>query len=170
MIAIKKQKTIFPTALRHKAKLLGDALISQHATVAVAESCTGGMIGEILTANAGSSAYFAGGVIAYSNHIKQTVLSVPKIVLDKNGAVSSETVTFMAQNVRTLFKTDYAIAVSGIAGPDGGTKKKPVGLVYIGIAFRETVKSYKCNFAGSRQSVRNQTVYTALSALTRLLR
>ncbi|HEX7510996.1 MAG TPA: nicotinamide-nucleotide amidohydrolase family protein, partial [Chitinivibrionales bacterium] len=113
------------------SKKLGALLIEKGLTLSVAESCTGGMIGAAITSVAGSSKYFKGGVIAYANEIKEKVLGVPKELLETKGAVSAEVVEVMARGVAELCKTQCGIAVSGIAGPDGGTDEKPVGLVFI---------------------------------------
>ncbi len=103
-------------------------------TLSVAESCTGGKIASLLTSVPGSSAYFKGGIVAYSNEIKIKSLNVDPLLIDKFGAVSEEVVTEMAKNILTLFKTDYSIAISGIAGPDGGTEIKPVGTTWVAVS------------------------------------
>jgi PncC family amidohydrolase len=155
----------FHSSITFLAKRLGRLCVEKKLTLSVAESCTGGMIGAAITAVPGSSAYFSGGVVSYRNEMKHNVLGVPKLVLEKNGAVSAETVTAMVKGVRRLCKTDCAIAVSGIAGPDGGTKKKPVGLVYIGIGSGKKVRSFKYYFKGDRQEIRRQTVEKALERM-----
>lgn len=147
------------------AKRLGRRFTEKKLTLSVAESCTGGMIGAAITAVPGSSAYFKGGVVSYSNEMKHNVLGVPKLVLEKKGAVSAEAVRAMVKGVRRLCKTDCAIAVSGIAGPDGGTKKKPVGLVYVGIGAGKKVQVFKFYFRGDREMVRKQTVEEALEKM-----
>jgi nicotinamide-nucleotide amidase len=113
---------------------VGALLLSKQASVATAESCTGGYIAHKLTSIPGSSAYFKGSVVAYSNQIKEQVLQVPKEVIKSKGAVSEETVKAMAQNVKKLYQTDYAISTSGVAGPDGGSQEKPVGTIWIAVA------------------------------------
>ncbi|MGA2508321.1 MAG: CinA family protein [Chitinispirillaceae bacterium] len=148
---------------------LGRILLEKKMTLAVAESCTGGMIGSAITDIAGASRYFLGGIIAYDTNIKKSVLHVPRTTLNKYGAVSRQTVTAMAHAVRKLMKADCSIAVSGIAGPGGGTREKPVGLVYIGIAVKNSVKSFKYRFKGTRENIRKQTVKEALRLLIRLL-
>jgi PncC family amidohydrolase len=147
------------------AKRLGSLCLEKKLTLSVAESCTGGMIGAAITAVPGSSAYFSGGIISYSNDVKRMVLGVPKPVLEKKGAVSAETVKAMVKGVRRLCKTDCGIAVSGIAGPDGGTKQKPVGLVYVGIGLGKKVRSFKYYFRGTRQEIRSLTVSVALQRM-----
>jgi PncC family amidohydrolase len=113
---------------------LGPLLRAQGITVATAESCTGGLIGSLLTDISGSSDYYLGGVIAYSNQVKQALLGVQAKTLSIAGAVSQETAIQMAHGARRLLGTDYALSVTGIAGPTGGTPGKPVGLVYIALA------------------------------------
>jgi PncC family amidohydrolase len=153
------------TSIALLAQRLGRRFAEKKLTLSVAESCTGGMIGAAITAVPGSSAYFSGGVVSYSNEMKHNVLGVPKLVLEKKGAVSAETVKAMVKGVLRLCKTDCAIAVSGIAGPDGGTKKKPVGLVYVGIGAGKKVQAFKYHFKGGREQVRRQTVEKALERM-----
>lgn len=137
--------------------------------LAVAESCTGGLLGHRLTQFAGSSKYFIGGVIAYSNKIKEEVLSVPKDVIQNKGAVSSETARLMARGIAEKFSCDLGLGITGIAGPGGGTPEKPVGLVYIGLAARtgsawfEVVE--KCYFNGPRGQIKHRSTQKALDML-----
>lgn len=120
--------------LRELSAELGRQLDHYHLTIALAESCTGGMIASVLTDIAGSSHYVMGGVVSYSNFAKMHVLGVESETLDAHGAVSSETAQEMARGARSLLQTDLAISVTGIAGPGGGTPEKPVGLVYLHLA------------------------------------
>jgi nicotinamide-nucleotide amidase len=113
--------------------VIGKLLISQSKTVSTAESCTGGEIAHLITGVPGSSTYFKGSVVAYANSIKTQLLGVQDYILTKYGAVSENTVKEMAVGVRSLLKTDYALATSGIAGPDGGTDEKPVGTIWIAV-------------------------------------
>jgi len=115
-------------------EIIGKLLIEKNQTLSTAESCTGGYISHLITSVPGSSNYYTGSVIAYSNQIKENLLGVQNKTLIDNGAVSKQVVTEMALGVQKKFKTDYAIATSGIAGPDGGTEKKPVGTTWIAIA------------------------------------
>jgi PncC family amidohydrolase len=158
-----------PSSPENLAAKLGRLLVKRNLTIATAESCTGGLIGGALTAIRGSSAYVRGGIIAYSNDIKQKLLSVPKKVLIAHGAVSSETAHAMAIGAQKKLNADCSIAVTGIAGPDGGTKEKPVGLVYVAICCKDVAKVKKCLFKGSRQEVREQTVCAALKILCEML-
>ena len=130
--------------------------------LAVAESCTGGLIGARLTSVPGSSAYFEGGVIAYSNNLKMTLLAVPMGVIESEGAVSALTVESMAMGAAAAAMADCAIAVTGVAGPDGGTKEKPVGTVWIGVALPAGTTSRMYRFDGGREAIRQQTVDAAL--------
>jgi nicotinamide-nucleotide amidase len=130
--------------------VIGKLLTGRKETLSSAESCTGGNIGKLITSVPGSSAYYKGGTIAYSNEIKERFLNVPIEILEKYGAVSEETVLSMAKNQRTLFNTDYALAISGIAGPDGGTEDKPVGTVWIAVAGKENATAKKYNFGNKR--------------------
>jgi PncC family amidohydrolase len=113
---------------------LGRALLAHGVTISTAESCTGGLIAHWLTDVPGSSAYMLGGIVAYSNTAKQALLHVRERTLIDFGAVSEPTAQQMAVNARRIFQADYALSVTGIAGPDGGTAEKPVGLTYIGLA------------------------------------
>jgi PncC family amidohydrolase len=152
------------------AKKLGALLTQRGLTMAVAESCTGGMIGAAITRVPGSSAYFKGGVIAYSNEIKEQVLGVPRELLETKGAVSGEVVKAMAQGVAKLCKSSCSIAVSGIAGPQGGSADKPVGLVFIGIYLKDKVQSFTFNFAGDRERVRKEATKAGLEKMMEALR
>lgn len=134
-------------------------------TCGTAESCTGGGIGSAITAVPGSSAVFMGGVISYDNSVKQGVLGVSPETLATVGAVSSETAEQMAVGARKLLKVDYAVSVTGIAGPDGGSAEKPVGLVWFGIATPTSTKTEKRVFPGNRAEVRAATVEHALLLL-----
>jgi len=132
-------------------------------TLATAESCTGGGIGAALTAIPGSSAVYKGGVISYTNEIKQNLLGVDSKILEEYGAVSEQVALAMAEGTKNLLKTDIAVSVTGLAGPDGDDRGNPVGLVYIGYADNNIAICKKCYFTGDRDSVRQQAVETALS-------
>jgi PncC family amidohydrolase len=120
-----------PTSLE---VIIGQILAQQGLTIGTAESCTGGLIGHRLTEVPGSSEYFFGGIIAYSNEIKERVLGVSHATLETHGAVSAETAIEMARGARRVLQTDIAVSVTGIAGPGGGTADKPIGLTYIAVA------------------------------------
>lgn len=145
---------------------VGSALIDLAYTISTAESCTGGLLSHVLTGISGSSAYFMGGVVAYSNAIKEQVLGVQALTLERYGAVSEQTACEMAAGVRVKFGTEIGLSTTGIAGPTGGTVDKPVGLVWIGISTPEETRAYECHFSGERLEVMRQTV---IEVLTRLL-
>ncbi len=154
---------------------LAQALLQECAelglTVATAESCTGGMVSAALTDVAGSSAVFLGGVISYSNQMKMDALDVPPGLLAQYGAVSEETARAMAQGVRALSGADLAVAVTGVAGPDGGTAEKPVGLVWFALADRGQHDRHARLYArGARESIRASATSTALDLLRRAAR
>jgi len=146
-------------------KVFHKKMMSSEKTVSAAESCTGGLIQSLITNNAGSSGYFLGGVVSYSNEVKMKLLGVKESTLEKFGAVSEDTVREMVLGVQKLIGSDYAIAVSGIAGPDGGTEDKPVGLVYIGTLGKSGLVITKNNFSGSRIEVKMKTALNALHQL-----
>ncbi|MBM3330611.1 CinA family protein [candidate division WOR-3 bacterium] len=150
-------------------RLVGRLLKKTGLTLSVAESCTGGLIGDRLTDVPGSSEYFVGGVIAYSNEVKTRVLGVREPTLTKWGAVSEPTVREMAAGVRRKFATQVGVAVSGIAGPGGGTGAKPVGLVYICVTTAERVMVERHLFRGGRRSVKEQSAEAALWLCHRVL-
>ena len=139
-------------------------------TIAVAESCTGGLLGAALTSVPGSSEVFRGGVIAYSNELKEELLGVPAGVLDQHGAVSAPVAEAMAAGVLKGTDADLAAAITGIAGPGGGTQEKPAGLVYIGIATSEGAETHEFRFRGMREVVRQRSVSAALALLVRKTR
>lgn len=138
-------------------------------TLAVAESCTGGLLGHLITATPGSSDYFLGGVIAYANEVKQNLLGVRAETLQTHGAVSRETAIEMARGVRDLLHADVALAITGIAGPGGGTAEKPVGLVYIAIALPEGESCERHVWPGDREENKYRSANAALELLLRHL-
>jgi nicotinamide-nucleotide amidase len=143
----------------------GKLLAERKLTVAVAESCTGGLLGARLTDVSGSSAYMLGGVIAYADSVKRHLLGVPAEVIEQNGAVSSEVAALMARGVRKITGADIGISVTGIAGPTGGTAAKPVGTTYIGVATGRLVRVEHRVWEGDRQANREQSVEAALRLL-----
>jgi nicotinamide-nucleotide amidase len=132
--------------------VIGRLLKGKKSTLCTAESCTGGEIAHLITSVSGSSAYFKGTVVAYANEIKSKLLKVPESIIQENGAVSREVVEEMASGALALFDTDFAVATSGIAGPDGGTETKPVGTVWIAVASKSEVISEKHVFTNDRNS------------------
>lgn len=154
------------------AAVVGKLLRSSGATLSVAESCTGGGIGQMLTEIPGSSDYFWGGVIAYENSVKVKLLAVKPEDLDKFGAVSATVAEQMAIGVRNLLKTSWGLSITGIAGPNGATDTKPVGLVYVGLAgLGDQVQTYECRFGNikTRSLIRYLSACTALDNLRRNL-
>lgn len=151
-------------------ELVHTTLIKRGLTLATAESCTGGNIARLLTAQAGASAYFKGGIVAYSNEVKESVLGVKHSTLEAHGAVSEATVREMAEGVRQRLGTDLAIATTGIAGPDGGTKEKPVGTVWIAVANANGTEAKLLQFgANRRQQNIDRSTNQAFAMLIRLI-
>ncbi|ABB15122.1 CinA family protein [Carboxydothermus hydrogenoformans] len=139
--------------------------IAKNLTLATAESCTGGLLGAVITAVPGSSQYYFGGAVVYANEAKEILTDVDKDLLLKKGAVSPEVAQGLALGIKNKLKTTVGVGITGIAGPSGGTPDKPVGLVYIGIANVQDVKAFKYQFNGDRQEIRTQTVKEALKLL-----
>lgn len=151
-------------------ELVHKTLTERGLTLATAESCTGGNIARLLTAQAGASAYFKGGVVAYSNEVKESVLGVKHSTLEAHGAVSEETVREMAEGVRQRLGADLAIATTGIAGPDGGTSEKPVGTVWIAVADARHTEAKLLQFgANRRQQNIDRSTNQAYAMLIRLI-
>ena len=151
------------------ASVVHDLLQTGGNTIAVAESCTGGRISAALTAVPGSSRSFLGGIVAYDNAVKRAELGVNEQTLERFGAVSEETAKEMATGARVRLGTSYALATTGIAGPDGGTDEKPVGLVWFAIDAGGELHSYKFNFRGDRDAVQRRATVMALGLVWRLL-
>lgn len=151
------------------SEVVGQMLKSVNSTLSTAESCTGGMVAHLITEIPGSSNYFKGSVVAYSNEVKTSVLGVETKIIDEFGAVSQQVVEQMAVGVRNLTKTDYSIAVSGIAGPDGGSELKPVGTVWIGVSSNKNTVSRKYTFSNQRSINIARASNTALNLLRELI-
>ena len=151
------------------AAIVGDKLKAKGLKLSTAESCTGGNVAHAITLNAGSSEYFEGSVVAYSNDVKRNVLKVPAEVLSSVGAVSRETVEAMCSGVASLMATDCAIATSGIAGPGGGTPEKPVGTVWVAVKCGERVESECYHLPGTRDRVIERTTTNVLCKLIKML-
>jgi nicotinamide-nucleotide amidase len=148
---------------------IASILSANRKTLATSESCTGGNISRLLTEIPGSSFFFKGSIVAYSNELKQNLLNVQKKVLDEFGAVSEEVIIQMASNLRENLKTDYAIATSGIAGPDGGTSKKPIGTTWIACASKEGVQTKLLQLSNERLANIELASISALDLLRRTL-
>ena len=171
-------KTLYPIAGQYIVgedcetlpELVHSQLTAKGKTLATAESCTGGTIASQLTALAGASRYFRGGIVAYSNDVKECALGVKHSTLEQHGAVSEQTAREMAEGVRERFDSDYAIATTGIAGPDGGTPTKPVGTVWIAVASRTHTEAALLNFPGRRRQQNiDRSVNQAFAMLIRML-
>ncbi|MDL2267111.1 CinA family protein [Desulfovibrio sp. OttesenSCG-928-G15] len=149
---------------------IGEKLVGKDCFLGTAESCTGGLVAKCCTDMAGSSAWFKGGVVSYSNGLKELLLGVGQGLLAESGAVSEAVVTAMALGALERLGLHMALATSGIAGPDGGTREKPVGTVWMAVAFRETynsparVNAFVRRFAGDREAVREQAATAVLRA------
>jgi nicotinamide-nucleotide amidase len=138
-------------------------------TLAVAESCTGGLLAERITSLSGSSRYFLGGAVVYSNELKTQFANVPKAMIDRHGAVSREVAAAMAEGIRKRCLASYGIGITGVAGPSGGTEQKPVGLVYIALAGEEGTQVVERNFPGDRKRIRQFATQQALEMIRRAL-
>jgi PncC family amidohydrolase len=149
--------------------VVGRMLRERGLTLAVAESCTGGLVSARITDVPGSSVYFRGGVVAYANSVKREALGVAEEILQEKGAVSAETAGAMAGGVRKALAADIGIGVTGIAGPAGGTAEKPVGLVYIALAHAGGCSCVRNLFSGGRLQVRQQSAEAALALLREFL-
>jgi nicotinamide-nucleotide amidase len=160
---------IFGEGTETLEEIVGNLLKDKGCTLATAESCTGGYIAYLITSIPGSSAYYKGSIIAYSNEIKTKELGVSEKVLQEQGAVSEAVVKEMAESIRNRFGSDYSIAISGIAGPDGGTKDKPVGLVWIAIAGPTGVQTNKFLFGDNRERNIRRAALQALNLLRKVI-
>lgn len=161
---------IVTTEDKSVSQVLGDLLAERELTVACAESCTGGNIAHKITQSPGSSAYFLGSVVSYSNDVKANVLNVSRNDLGRYGAVSREVVSSMARGVSELMHSDCALATSGIAGPDGGTKFKPVGTVWMSAKYGDKVVTELIHFTGNRDNVIESATNHVMVMLIKLLR
>ncbi len=160
---------LFSRDERRVEELVLDLCGARGLTLATAESCTGGMVAERLTSVPGSSRVFLGGVVAYADEIKKGELRVPAELLERHGAVSAETAAAMAAGARERLGADVAVAVTGVAGPDGGSDEKPVGLVYLHAESRFGSRTADFVFPGDREGIRRRAAVTALHLLRRLL-
>ena len=156
-------KYIYATGIVNLEEMVGDMLVKYGYTISTAESCTGGLLGHRFTNIPGSSTYYFGGIVSYSDDMKMKTLGVQENTLHKFGAVSKQTATEMAQGVRDLFGSDLSIAVTGIAGPDGGTAEKPVGLVYITLVHNDTVWAKEFKFFTDRKLNKKLSSQVALN-------
>jgi nicotinamide-nucleotide amidase len=152
-----------PGALVALAERLQGVCLGRGLTVAVAESCTGGLVAAAITEVPGSSAYFLGGVVSYADAAKAALLGVPEAALEAHGAVSAQVAVAMAVGARARFGATLAVSITGISGPDGGSEAKPVGLTYVGLATTEGTDVRRFQFAGGRAENREAAASVALT-------
>lgn len=154
-----------PGALVALAERLQGVCLGRGLTVALAESCTGGLVAASITAVSGSSGYFLGGVVSYSNEAKSALLAVPMSTLEAHGAVSAQVAKAMAEEARARFRAVLGASITGVAGPDGGSDEKPVGLTYVGLASPGGVDVRRFQFVGDREANREAAARAALEWL-----
>ncbi len=150
-------------------KLIGDLLRERGWTVSIAESCTGGLVCDRITDVPGSSDYFEGGMVNYSNQSKKKHLGIPLDYIRKYGAVSPQVARKMAQGVRKTLNTTFGLSTTGVAGPTGGTKRSPVGRVFIGIASGKRIRVEKLDLKGNRREIKKQASERSLESLYKIL-
>ena len=155
--------------MNHPEGTINKLLIKKSKTIAVAESCTGGLLSNIITNIPGSSKYFLLGIVAYSNKAKISILKIPAKIIETHGSVSKQVTGLMAKNIRKLASSDYGIGISGIAGPSKGDPEKPIGTVYISLSTKNKLSTKKYHFGGSRLTIKRKTAILALSNLKKLL-
>jgi nicotinamide-nucleotide amidase len=143
-------------------KLIGDLLRKKGWTLSIAESCTGGLICDLITNVSGSSDYFMGGMVNYSNESKAKHLGVPLRYINRHGAVSPQVARKMAQGVRKTFKTTFGLSTTGVAGPTGGTKRAPIGRVFIGFADARKTRGKKLDLKGNRREIKKESARLSL--------
>lgn len=144
-------------------------LLKKRKNIAVAESCTGGLLSNLLTQIPGSSKYFILGIVAYSNKAKENILKLPRDIIARKGAVSKDAAGLLAKSARLTAKTDFGIGVTGIAGPGGGSKEKPVGTVFIAVDSKNKRICKEFNFTGNRLAIRKKAALKALELLKGLI-
>jgi nicotinamide-nucleotide amidase len=166
-ICEKYQDQVYSIDGRSMENVVAALLVTGGHTISTAESCTGGLVGQMLTSVPGSSDYYVGGFITYSDAMKRAILDVPADLLQQYGAVSAEVAMAMAKGARRLAGTDVAVSVSGIAGPSGGTDQKPVGTVWFGLDSGEGTTSHLASFCGNRSEIRRAASIFALDLIRR---
>ena len=155
--------------INKQSEILFHNCLEKRLTVTTAESCTGGMIASSIVSISGSSAIFKSSVVTYSNEMKSKILNIPLKSINENGAVSKLIAYTMAYNVLDLMNSDISIAVTGIAGPGGGSKNKPVGLVYIGIGTKQNIVTKRYLFKGNRLKIRQETTLESLKLSNKII-
>ena len=168
-IRVRVQKYIYGTNLEELEETVGNLLTAKKLTIAVSESCTGGLVADRITDVSGSSNYFQQGLVTYSNPSKVDVLGVPSLLLEQHGAVSREVAEAMASSIRRVARTDIGLSTTGIAGPTGATSTKPIGLVWIGYSDAESTFATRFQFGGDRRRVKERAAQAALELLRRKL-
>lgn len=163
------QDGVFSTSGESMEQIVGYFLQMREATLAVAESCTGGMLAERITSVPGSSRYFVGGAVVYSNAMKTSLADVPSSLIEKHGAVSSEVAAALAEGIRRRCKATLGVGITGIAGPEGGTEQKPVGLVFVGLSDGTNTEVVERKFLGDRERIRQWSTQQALDMVRRRL-
>ena len=164
------RKDDISTEILRLSKKLHKMLLDRNVKIAFAESCTGGLLQEIVTTNSGATHYFLGGVVSYSDKMKNKILHVPQEVLTEYGAVSSETAKLMEKGIRDICNSDIGVSVTGIAGPSGGTKEKPVGTIFCTIGNNRKQETNQFQFQGNRELVRKQTALNVLKKIITFVR
>ena len=155
--------------INKQSEILFHNCLEKKLTITTAESCTGGMIASSIVSVSGSSAIFKSSVVTYSNEMKSKILNIPLTLINENGAVSKVIAYTMAYNVLNLMNSDLSIAVTGIAGPGGGSKNKPVGLVHIGVGTKKNIVTKRYLFEGNRLKVRQETTLEALKLANEII-
>lgn len=155
--------------MKHPEVNISKLLTKKNKSIAVAESCTGGLLSNLLTNIPGSSQYFLLGIVAYSNQSKTSLLKIPAILIKQYGAVSSQVSKLMAKNIRRIASSSYGIGITGIAGPGGGTPTKPVGTAFISVANKDKVITKRFRFTGSRLEIKRKITVKTLSILKSLI-
>ena len=155
--------------MQQLAQSLVNTALARKAVIGLAESCTGGRVAAAITSVSGASSVFAGGVVAYSNEIKESLLGVRRGTLDEFGAVSAETALEMAEGVRRVTGASHCVSITGIAGPTGATLSKPVGRVYIGLATPHETRVERFQFTGTRQNIQTLATESAMRILMSVL-
>ena len=155
--------------INKQSEILFHNCLEKKLTITTAESCTGGMIASSIVSVSGSSAIFKSSVVTYSNEMKSKILNIPLTLINENGAVSKVIAYTMAYNVLDLINSDISIAVTGIAGPGGGSKNKPVGLVYIGIGTKQNIVTKRYLFKGNRLKIRQEATLESLKLSNKII-
>lgn len=169
LCALDEPQSVISTDGKNLTETVAELLVRRGETLSTAESCTGGMIASEIVNLPGASRFFSGGACTYRNEAKRDILGVPQATLDAYTAVSRETALAMAEGAKRIYRSDWAVSTTGIAGPDGGTPEKPVGMVWIGVATPEKTFAFCENFSGNRVQIREKSVFKALDLLRKAI-